>query len=638
MNKVYVVVGSHDQQGLLESLRNLAVIHLSPVDPGQAVPDEKCLSNIERLERTIQILSHYVPQGPKPDQPDQPDLSDLSASQVVAETLHIHQNSAELSNQLASLHQQAEKLAIWGDVELKKLERLRRGGVKIKFISVPAQELAAIHAECVQKIAELPGKRIFVAVIDRQEELSLPETAEEIPLPGKDRPTVRNEAARIDKTLKENKIRLAELAHMMPELQRELDELLEASKMTVAVKGGFADNQLFAVQGWVPGETSETLAAQLAEVGIKAAVRILPPAEDENPPTLIKYPAWSRPIKGLFDILGTLPGYRELDLAPFFMVALPVFAAMLIGDAGYGLVFMLPCLLFYRKFTTKIGKIKTHLLITIGFATLVWGILSANYFGVTPDTIAQAGGYMQTVNGQEMPDHAAMQNGTDSWAAIGKTMTALAPVWDSDSDKAREILIKISLLFGCIHIFLAHLRQFFALLPNLRCLAEIGWCFFIWAMLGIIWILFFGVEGLPVPVNAVYGGLVIGFLLFVLFTSPQKNPAKRIGIGFAASLLPMLSTFSDTMSYIRLMAVGMASFYIAAAFNSLAASVAPSATWFAAAPIVLFGHALNIALCVIAIFAHGVRLNMLEFSNNAGIQWAGYAYQPFAHPEYTAPE
>jgi V/A-type H+-transporting ATPase subunit I len=84
------------------------------------------------------------------------------------------------------------------------------------------------------------------------------------------------------------------------------------------------------------------------------------------------------------------------------------------------------------------------------------------------------------------------------------------------------------------------------------------------------------------------------------------------------------------MSYIRLMAVGLASYYIAAAFNTLAGSLAGAATWAAGAPVVLFGHALNIGLAVIAIFAHGVRLNMLEFSNNAGVQWAGYAYQPFA--------
>jgi V/A-type H+-transporting ATPase subunit I len=58
--------------------------------------------------------------------------------------------------------------------------------------------------------------------------------------------------------------------------------------------------------------------------------------------------------------------------------------------------------------------------------------------------------------------------------------------------------------------------------------------------------------------------------------------------------------------------------------------MAETMTWFAAIPVLIFGHGLNIGLATVAIFAHGVRLNMLEFSNNAGVQWAGYAYRPFS--------
>jgi V/A-type H+-transporting ATPase subunit I len=105
---------------------------------------------------------------------------------------------------------------------------------------------------------------------------------------------------------------------------------------------------------------------------------------------------------------------------------------------------------------------------------------------------------------------------------------------------------------------------------------------------------------------------------------------KRILLGFAASMLPLLSTFSDTMSYVRLFTVGLASYYIASAFNSLGVKMAETMTWFAAIPVLIFGHGLNIGLATIAIFAHGVRLNMLEFSNNAGVQWGGYAYRPFS--------
>ena len=123
--------------------------------------------------------------------------------------------------------------------------------------------------------------------------------------------------------------------------------------------------------------------------------------------------------------------------------------------------------------------------------------------------------------------------------------------------------------------------------------------------------------------------------MLICFSFPNRNPAKAIGLGLASNMLPMISAFSDTMSYIRLMAVGLASYYIAFAFNNLAMDVGSGGIimWLPAGLILVFAHMLNIILGLIAIFAHGVRLNMLEFSSNAGVQWAGYPYAPFARTQ-----
>jgi V/A-type H+-transporting ATPase subunit I len=42
-----------------------------------------------------------------------------------------------------------------------------------------------------------------------------------------------------------------------------------------------------------------------------------------------------------------------------------------------------------------------------------------------------------------------------------------------------------------------------------------------------------------------------------------------------------------------------------------------------------FGHALNIVMGGMAIFVHGIRLNMLEFSGHLGMEWSGFPYRPF---------
>jgi V/A-type H+-transporting ATPase subunit I len=121
--------------------------------------------------------------------------------------------------------------------------------------------------------------------------------------------------------------------------------------------------------------------------------------------------------------------------------------------------------------------------------------------------------------------------------------------------------------------------------------------------------------------------LICGSTLAILFQSPCKNIFKMVGLGLANFPFSFLSSFSDIISYVRLMAVGLAGTVLAVSFNDLALSLGH---WYLTLPVMICGHALNIGLALIALFSHGVRLNMLEFSNNLGMQWTGYLYKPFA--------
>jgi V/A-type H+-transporting ATPase subunit I len=594
MDKVHVVSRSDDQDALLAALRRLGVMHLAPVDPAAAVAEEQTLAAIASLDSATRALSGIEPAGEAPDE---------GVCEAAKEALRIGRQSAERAARLAALHREIERLEMWGDVRLEQFEELRAAGVDMRLFSLTREDAARIEAECVAQVAELPGKRVVVAVVDRDGEFEPPEEAEPVELPRRDAPSIRAEAAEIDEANRRAGERLAALAHLVPQMEAERARLAEKAGYTAALRSGMEDGPLYAIQGWVPADEAASLAERLSAAGVTAGVQRVPPAEDEQPPTLIRYPRWARPIKGLFDMLGTNPGYREYDLSPFFMVALPIFAAMLIGDAGYGLVFLLPPLLVYRRISAAFGKPGTHMLMVMGAATFVWGVLTANFFGLSPQSFSEG-------------------------SAVARAMKAAGLLWRSDPEASRMLIIQISFVLGCVHLTLAHLRRLVGMLPGQQALSELGWCIVLWAMLGVIWLLFFG--GAPVGAGAIMACLGVGAALAVLFTHPARNPLKRVGIGLASSILPLLGTFSDTMSYIRLMAVGLASYYIAAAFNGLGADLAATATWLAGAPVVLFGHALNIGLAVIAIFAHGVRLNMLEFSNNAGVQWAGYAYRPFA--------
>lgn len=66
-----------------------------------------------------------------------------------------------------------------------------------------------------------------------------------------------------------------------------------------------------------------------------------PAADDDKVPTKIKYTKVTRLIAPVFDILGTVPGYREYDISFWFLGFFTLFFAMIIGDAGYGCLFLL---------------------------------------------------------------------------------------------------------------------------------------------------------------------------------------------------------------------------------------------------------------------------------------------------------
>ncbi|NBB94248.1 MAG: hypothetical protein GVY16_00725 [Planctomycetes bacterium] len=605
MSKVVIATRQQDREPLLEALRDLGVLHIVPVDPGRATPDDQTQADLDALNRAATLLRDVTPAG------DQPTLDPITAAR---EVLDIQRRSAELSARLTNLYRQTEALTLWGDVTLEEFRQLREAGIHISFALVPAEDLGTIEADCVERIVEQPDG-VIVGMVQRTDEApTLPDSAEPLDLPDRDRPALRAEAARIDQQLKDDQQRLGALANLRPPIIQRQHELENQADFTIASGSGLDDGCLYAVQGWVPTENVEQLAERLARRNVPSAVEIADrePAE-QQPPTLVKYPWWTRPIRALFKVLGTVPGYEEFDLSPFFMLSMPIFTAMLVGDAGYGLIFTVIGLLAYGKLKRARQTATAQLILVFSITTLVWGMITGNAFGVSPAQLALVGGLGRILG--------------DLWMPI-------AFLWRSDPEAGRDVVMQISFGIGFIHLALAHIRAAIALAPDQRAIAEVGWVGFIFGMFTLVWFMFFKDKpaGALIPPMATLWILVASWSLIVLFYTPSKNPIKRIGFGVLGNLMSIPGAFGDMLSYIRLMAVGLASYYIASAFNTLAAGLTETSIYALPATILvlLFAHALNIGLCLVAIFAHGVRLNMLEFSTNAGVQWVGYPYQPFA--------
>ncbi|MCX7887080.1 MAG: hypothetical protein N3B01_07500 [Verrucomicrobiae bacterium] len=120
-----------------------------------------------------------------------------------------------------------------------------------------------------------------------------------------------------------------------------------------------------------------------------------------------------------------------------------------------------------------------------------------------------------------------------------------------------------------------------------------------------------------------------GVLCIVLFMTPVRE-LKREWFNHVMLPLTLVSNFVDVISYIRLFAVGTASFAVASNFNAtLLPMLGHWASGIVAALFLLLAHALNISLCLMGVMVHGVRLNTLEFSGHMGLQWTGLPFQPF---------
>ena len=156
--------------------------------------------------------------------------------------------------------------------------------------------------------------------------------------------------------------------------------------------------------------------------------------------------------------------------------------------------------------------------------------------------------------------------------------------------------------------------------------SNLGWMLIIWGnfFLALKIIVFPG--DFPKYMYALYGA---GLALVLIFSVRWKDPAAVFQFPF-----DVIGSFTDVLSYIRLFAVGMAGACISATFNNRSLDIAKASPYFIIFGVLglFIGHALNLALCVMSVLVHAVRLNTLEFSNHSGLTWSGVAFKPFAKP------
>ncbi|MBP7275833.1 MAG: hypothetical protein KBA51_06500 [Kiritimatiellae bacterium] len=567
----------------LEALRDMGALHLEPVRAEGHPSIEAARRDYEHIRMAAVVLpvrSNLAPSGRTP--------------QKVVEAIWtlIHERE-ELQDERESLVHEEARIAPYGALDPDRARALEAHGVRVRLYQASPRTSPEIEGEEFIRVeAESDSQAIRFAVLSRG--ICHIRGATEVRMPEMGLRVLRQRLMAMEERLSaiEQDISAFGGDHdRVAALLRDAANSIEFAEARAGM-GGAPSSPLIYVRGYAPEESLDQFREAARREGWGLVVD--DPGEGDEVPTLVRPPRWARSIGALMDFIGVMPGYREVDISALFLVFFGLFFAMLVGDAGYGALFLAASLWGRRRFPNAPRRV-FHLLNLMSGATIVWGVITGNYFGIP------AGGFLSKV--------------TIAWLQNPGNVQALC------------------FHIGVIHLSIAHLWNAIRFGRSLQTLAQIGW-------LGTTWTMYFlandMVLGRPAP-SFIGPMFIVSVVLILLFMTPMRQ-MKTEWFNHVMLPLNLVSNFVDVVSYIRLYAVGTASAAVALSFNTMIEPMLGSwVTGLVAAVLLFLAHALNVVLALMGVMVHGVRLNTLEFSGHVGLQWTGRPYEPFRKLEHPAP-
>jgi V/A-type H+-transporting ATPase subunit I len=530
---------------------------------------------------------------------------DLSTTEAMTQIDKLEKLQVEI-DRLNTVRQALEKdilcLTPWGEFHHETIDKLREAGYVIGFYSCSTSRY---NPEWEDKYNALVVSRLqsscqFITITPVVETVEIDADASK--LPHSDLYELRKKLTQVQQALQEVETELTTLVDCpaIEELRRTLRDEYNMSRVVAQTKRE-AEGHLMYLEGWVPSSEAPVLSNALEKDGCYC--RELEIEEGDNVPIQLKNNAYTRlfePVTRMF----SLPNYTELDptplLAPFFML----FFGLCFGDGGYGLLLMLAGTLLKKKMAPDMKPILS-LLQWLGGTAVVIGLLTGTVFGI------------------------ALVN-----------IPALAAV--KDYFLTSDNLMTLAVVLGLIHIVFG--KGVAAYKTKMKkgirhSLAPWAWVFAITSAL-----ILFGLPVLDIrlPVALEYGCYAVAVLCLPLIFF-YNTPGKNIFLNFGSAIWALYNIASgllgDTLSYIRLFAIGLTGGILGGVFNQLGVNMTETLPVVARIPvmllILLIGHSLNFALCMISSLVHPIRLVFVEYFKNSEYEGGGKEYKPFCrtpHP------
>ncbi len=399
---------------------------------------------------------------------------------------------------------------------------------------------------------------------------------------------------------------------------------VEVDKAEAPLRFAVSDHS-FVIDGWVPSSRLGELGANIADLGVYSEFGDKPKAdEDVEPPVLLKNPKPVKPFEMLIHLYST-PNYHELDPSLFMLVAFPVFFGFMIGDAGYGAVFLMFGIIALRWLPKESDFRRLLLIIALGgfwafaFGLFVYGEAFGLVFHLPP------GAPPEELSWDMFGLHFPLE------ALIHKTLNI-------------GEMFYISILFGALHLGTSYAMGFVNEIGHSRkhAVAKIGWFLCLFGIFTILtrtlswtrvggWVWNTALAWFPRTLEPWGLGNLLGIgiplvsvvLIFAAFLGLVESPIAPLEIG---------GLLANLLSYLRLAGIGIAKATIASTFNTLifhSFIIEHDALTSVAGFFLLFlAHVVIFLLGGVSAAIQGVRLNYVE-SFTKFFRGNGTIFRPF---------
>ena len=594
MKKYTFLVFYRDYEAFLTELREEGVVHVTQKAAGLA-EDADLQSLITRRAE----LTHVLKQG-APDQ------------------LFLEQ--ADLEQRIAAIKKEQARVAVWGDFSSKIVAQLAESGYKLHYYTCPK---AKYEAEWGIQLTEKSGTIYFVTVGDNS---MVTEDATEVLLE-KSVTELQADIDALNGLLVAAKARIsAWLMANKETYEKELKEVgqqIDWKQVTLNTESS-ADGALCVLEGFCPEENCAQLDERLNALSAALYYETEDPVEGDATPIKLYNNWFTRLFEPLTGMYGW-PNYGEFDptpiLAPFYLL----FFSMCMGDAGYGILLIIIGLLIHcNKLKISMFEGLGPIITTLGVGTLVVGFFLGTAFGMDLSVLFPNIDYL-FFNGKLVTEGGLRYMSKAAYAASG-------------IEGGYDVAMVLALLIGIFHICLAMVVKALCYTKRFGFRAQLGtWG---WTLLIVGGIAAFVIcLALSVPMDVTKIVLItiaaISAMGIYLFNTPGRNPLLNIGSGLWDTYNMATGILGDTLSYIRLYALGLAGGMLGGAFNNLGLMIMGGSTagatwqWLPFILILIVGHILNLAMSALGAFVHPLRLTFVEYFKNSGYEGKGTLYSPF---------